>query len=766
MAKTGNVPPRQEAPTYQRQSSIQPVADTAHLRYGEALRGHTAMTDMLGSLGQQIAQNLANEQAREKGIEAAKTPGRFLFPNINETTKTFNDSYRREEAQVLQFEAEKFLNNVYHESALDENPNAKTLFTFEDTAKRGIDDVLSQSKNVTPELKRHLEKSYESKYQHLSERVFDSNRKYLKQQNAAQLELNVTEMNNSMIDGNPEMSQSYRNQALQNIYTAAEQNNTPPEQVELEEKKLKNKFIAGKLQREYIDTPNKDKPKFIADLQRNPPEDMSPDEKDSLVAGMLQFSNKYDAAFKGEQYLAYNDALTKIETGTLTSEDLARLDSDNSVDAYQLSDLKNKSIIKSTKEIKKSQDANSIISNSNKPIFLSNVSSQKINETVDEYILPQAAEKKGGYLSLSDQAVELANFKAPVTSYQERLSAAIKDGAPEDLLDAAVAIKFAQTNNPALIRDMDKNDLAVANLYETISKNPIYQGQEGATKARDDIYKVDEKMKEARQSMLNTYLRDKKFYDSTVAPKRVADVLSDGFFSASKKIPAEAIVDYMALLRNEVLRSGNLNVAKESAKQQLKDTYQGTTINNINGEVMKRSPEQAYPGLGYVLNNDKVRALKDVVNANKALRENGSFAMNELDWENEPDTTDLLSKPIDDNELTIKINGKPRKVVISSDIATQFSPIPQSTWAFEYLDDNGIRQPIIDPNGNGTSYRWIPDTKLFESIPDKYPEVQLKLAEQERNKFLQNQDSKRKYFNEEDVELLNQNPFYTRGYND
>jgi len=721
----------QEPPQYERTQGIVPGAQSVD--FSVAMRGSESFAKALGAIGAQIAQRASNQQATQLGIEAAQNPGRTLLPDINEATAHFNEAYKNEEYKVLQFEGEKYLSNIYNDLASDPNPTSESLLEFEKNAQNGIQSILGQSKGPhASELKRHFEKVYNSQFMDLSNKVEASNRRYLKEQTAAQLEQSSDGMVTAIRNGDVELGQSYFNQSLKNLYESAAINNTPLEKVAIQEQQLRSQYLSAQLQKGYIDSPNKDKPKYLAEARDNLPEDMSAEDKDSIVAGLEQFSRKYDSAFKGQQYLNYNQAKMKIASREFTASDLADLE--DKVNAYQLSDLEIEATKVSAAESRNLSSAQEILKYSDNPVFLANQSDKNINYTVDSVILPQAEAEKGEPLSLSEQAMVLSNFKTPVPSLSKRLSAAIRDGSPMDLVDASIAVSFAQANNPALIRNMSKDDIAVANLYQSISKNPKYSGEEGAIRARDSVYNLTPEIKEERQRKVDAYYKSKELNTSKGAIREASKSIQTGFFSTTKKLPAGASTVYLDILRNEIMRSGDPVIAEKMAKDQMKEIYQETDINNISGEVMVNAPEKAYPNLGYVLKNDMVRALKGVVDSNKQMQANGDFVFTELDWENAPDTSNILDEPIHQGDLKIKINGKERKVVVISDLATQFSPVPQATYAFAYLDDNGISQPILSPTGKGTPYRWIPDSGLYKDIVDNYPNIQLKIAQEIKRK--------------------------------
>ena len=731
MAKTGNPPPRQEAPSYQRQSNIQPVADTAHLRYAEAMSGSpssTAFSDVLGSIGQQIAQNASSEQARLKGVEAAKTPGRTLFPAFNDTTKAFNDAYRSEESQILQFEAEKFLNNVYHESSLDLNPSAKTLFTFEETAKKGIDDVLSQSENITPDIKRHLEKSYESKYLHLSERVFDSNRRFLKEQNAAQQQLNETEMMNSMRDGNPEASQSYYNQALQNIYSAAAQNNTPPEKVALQERALKRDYVTGNLQRQYIDTPNKDKPAFLANAREKISEDVGAEDADAIVAGLEKFSNQYESSYKSQQYINYIKYKSKLDNGEMTKADLAEMEDE--VDASQLSKLQLDAAKGGSKSFKLENNARQIVENYDNGVFLFNQTPAPINHAVDKIIIPIAEQQKGEALTLAEQGELLSSFKAPVESYQNRLSGALEVGSDEQKLDAARAINSLKSSNPVVLKGMSKNDLALASMYKKYSQDPKYQGPGGLDLIKDKMLAITPEAREERQRQVRTYSRDNHFNDADYLKIQTYQAL-DIKYKKGKTPPLKtgATTEYANLVIDGIYTTGDEEIAKKDAAAQMKANY-----GVYGGKVMRTPPTKVYTDMGYVLENSKMKAVKEMVDTNNDIKKNGGFALNDLEWADAPDFSDMTSRPLGSGNPKIKIDGVLRDVVIDSDLDTQLSSLENMSWSLGYLDEFGQMMPLINPFARTGNYRFKPSKELYQETQSN-PEVVKKISDYEQEQL-------------------------------
>ena len=395
-------------------------------------------------------------------------------------------------------------------------------------------------------------------------------------------------------------------------------------------------------------------------------------------------------------------------------------------------------------------ESQGVLQNFDNPIFLSNVTPAPINHAVDKVIIPQAEAQKGEPLTLTEQSQLLSTFKAPVQSFQNRISAGLQYGDMNQRLDAARALAVAKEKNPILVKGMTKDEMALADMYASKALDPKYQTPDGADKIRDEIYKVDEDTQKERARQVNTYVKDHQLNDAIVLKNATVKALG---LKPSKelKLPAGLTNVYMNLIRDNILRTGDTKQARDAADFEIKQNYG----QDNNGKVKFMPPEKVYTNLGYVLQNDKLRAVKEMVDVNKKIKADGGYPLHDIEWPDEPDLSDLLKEPITKGPVKLKIDGHLRELEFDSDLTTQFSTSDDMSWSLGYVNEYGIVNPLINPNSRMGTYRFVPNKELYIEAQNNskiiqnitkhemsdYEKQQLDIALKKRNdKFLKGKD--------------------------
>jgi hypothetical protein len=721
-----------DVPEYKRGNRIEPGAPVQG--FEQAYSNLGAATRDIGAFGNQLAQNAANQIARQKGIDAAQTPGRKLIPAFTQADSEFTTAYKQEEANVLQFQGNQSLKKLYTEANKNPNPTSADLNLYEKNAKKSIDDLLqlSDTSNKT-NLKRALENSYDGYFYDLANKVDNSNRRYMSDSLSAQSESTRELMSSAARDGRTGDAEALYQERLKQIDQKAALEGLSAERVAYLKNDEKEFYANGHGEYEYLKKTEQEKPEYIASIRKDPDsheflKGLNRAQQDRVIGRVQQFANQYESAFKGQQYINYANLLAKSNMGQLSQEDIESSINDGKITAHQLADLKLRQSNASSKSNRIHNEATGIVQNYDNPIFLANTTDAPRNYAADKIIIPLAEREKGGPLTLSEQSQLLTSFKAPVESLQKRISAGLTSGTPAQKIDAAQSVAIAKEANPLLVKGMSKNDLALAGLYNSYSKNPQAMTEEGMKSIEDKIFNISKEDLEERQLKTDTYFKDRGLNDA--GHLRYETLRALGLNNKSKIAldPGLTIV-YANKIRDAIMRTGDISQAEEDASFELKQYYGP----DDQGEVMYMPPNKAYTDLGYILNNDQLRSVKEMVDKNTEYKNKNGFVMTELEWENPPDFSKMTSGPLHEGSLKLKVNGEMRPIVVKSDITTQLSPLNDLSWAIGFLDNNKIFNPLIDPYARFGTYRFWPNKEFLESS-ERDPDIKMRIADHEIEK--------------------------------
>lgn len=665
------------------------------------------------------AQQASSDLGQALGQIRGERPGGFVVPEIFENQKSFHDAYKKEEFVNLSYDGALALEKM--KLLASRNPTRGNLQTYQKEGNKVIEDILDiASPGNKNELKRYLESNFDNGALNIAERNFKKEQEDMLHQGNIKQDQAIKNVYNNSFTGNKELSEKDKEIAIANVYSMINSHLINAEEgvkrIEtIEKMQTRGEFDAKA--KEWTD--NGTFEENIKQYAENKPENITPIEHQENVANMMQYHNQYQSALSGQQYLTYMGTLNQIQSGVQLSPtqlDSAKQEMGPSYAVKLDHDL-----------IKVSSKQNEIVNLSNEmqpdignPVKMSKWSDGDVDK-VFNLRLNQAAQQAGvnpEEIPLTDQAQIASGMGAPVKSFTEKLENAVKYGGSEMATNASRAIRTLQHNSPVTISKLDKNANATANLYDLYARNTSINGEEALKAARNDVYNIDDNTKKQRIEAVDQWYKDKKYNNYNVKLKAIAEgigVTSGLFNSANPKlVPAGLTTIVDGLVNSMAQRVPSPEIAWNMAMDELKKTYKETNTNNRK-EIMALTPETTLPGNEIWQQNDKIRAIKNMVDKNKELKEKNGFVYNELDWPDAPDTNNLVDKLLVDGDIKINVDGKPSKIVIVSDIITQLSPIQQPSWQLNYIDEKGMQIPLMDMNGPNAVARWVPDISRLES---------------------------------------------------
>jgi hypothetical protein len=384
-------------------------------------------------------------------------------------------------------------------------------------------------------------------------------------------------------------------------------------------------------------------------------------------------------------------------------------------------------------EIKKDKDVqlfNNIVRDFPDPVKMASYKPEQIDMAFNKLVGQQEQQlgMQSGSMDLPSRAKLATNIQREVPVLEKQLSAAANFGGAKQAAQAVQAMKFLQQNNPIVISGLKDKDKAVLDTFGDYISNTTLPPEDAIKAARGDV-NVDENIQQER-------LKAWKEYDKTVYPdlksklNHIANGLNakSGLFNTNDPtlLPSGISVAYDRIMAKTAVHYRDPKMADAAVMDELAKVNQVTYTNNRK-EVMAFPPEILYPNQEIFLHSEKVRQLKEYVEQNNDRKANKGFVFNQLEWidndENDPSS-----------DIKLKIDGVARKIIISSDLATQYGADGIPSWAFSYLDENNVPYPLMDLNGPGTVKRWSPDFNVQAKKYKEYEKSQREKAKTERDK--------------------------------
>ncbi len=720
-----------DIPEYRRNTGITPAGSSGSFQAATA--GVAKSHELMGDISSGLAQTASNEKARLDGIEAAKTPGRKLFPAFTQSDQAFVRSYKEEEYNSLIYNGHKYLNDSYELAS--KNPTASSLKSFQNGAQKALEGYVSQSQqDLAPGLKRALEQMYDSKYYQLANAVEARNKKNMTANFRHGFSVDMENVGNFHLQGMHEAATEAYSRNIGNINNALANDLITSDQAkEFKDAALidnESKYMTYRAIENEKEGGGEgyDLLKFMAD---NRDEKLTPLQQLEVNKHVKSALDTRQSMLATQQQLDYTKAKSTLQSGNLTPA--AMIDIQDQLSAQQFASFELEVAKYNAKAGQATNNLNSMLPNFGDAAAMSQYSNKQMDSVFEQILQQQKgnAERNGEEFkgSLIDQAMIAQDIKREVPSLVKKMDAAINFGSPEQALEAVRAYEMLKTNNEIGVQSIDPKTKSVGRLYSLYANNTSNTPEEALSRARGDVYGVSDDVRAERQENMKEYLKAKNLNTYQGKINHIAKSLgTKHWFGKNEIIPAGITTKYSELLYD---MAGDTPLAEEAdamVMDELRKTYKKTNTNN-RAEIMKIPPESVLPNVGNFIENDKARALKDFVDKNQAIRKSGGVTFNELSWDGAPDLTkDLIEDKLVDGDLIINIDGKKRKVVVVTDQVTERPADGSYSWAFNYILDDGRQAPLMDLYNPSASARWYPDTRYVKSRQERFEKEQMNKA--------------------------------------
>lgn len=717
-------------PEYQRSVGItpaEPVLSDAYEQVGDALYGS------LEKLGMNVAKNASIERATIEGVKAGKKPGRSLFPAFTASDKAFVDAYKKEEYSNVSREAESFLNKTSFE--VKKNPTPESLNEFQKSASAHIKKLSSMiTEENRGQFERDANSAFEAKYFRVANYVETENARRMKQSFKLNLESSSSEIQDLYASGLNEKAQEKLKTTEAYIRSQREAGflETDDEMNALLQS-ARNTAETAKAQAGLSHALEEGRGAEYLSERAELPQTQKNIEINKVLS--KQFKD-YNSLISANSQLKKLEAMTLARQKSLTDDKFIELkegmtEKDKLIADYRVAKINGRNFVDSNL-------IDYINKNKGNAVKLSNIDEKGFDAWYKDSVnkTAQLLGKEPDSLSFEEKTGIIEGLKSPVPAFHNELESAIKNGDITQANDAAAAIAYLQDENPSALRDFDKESINVGGLFRNYTQNPNVQPEEALEKARLEVASIDPTIKQMRLKRYDDFVKDKGYANLTKLNKHIASELD----IKNKNVTDDLAGSYLSRMRNEILSNGDAKLSEKNVISEMKQIYQKTNINGKE-QLMINAPERSMSEYGFYQDNDKARAVKDMVNQNKEYQ----FKFNELEWEGEePDTSgDMFLKKLYKGDLKIKVDGVPRKIVIQDDVFSLLSPDSKPSWPIAYEDNNGIAIPLMDPNNPGEQYRWEADLEGADEKLDAYEEEQLAIANKVRLEALEREEFER-----------------------
>jgi len=663
-----------EPPKFERTNPIKPAQAVTGFSQAMESVGKAAY-GQIERMSSDIAQESANKFAQVMGIEAAQKDlkagkSRNLIP-LGQADKLFNQTYQQEQAQELGFQGQQMLQAFM--KAASKSPTGDALGEYEQYGKQGIEQLINQApKSAQSNLRRHLEDTYVTGYNKLSERVEAAGRAYteanqLKQAN--QLDSNIT--NRTLEDGKDAGLEALKRklefiEASENRYIATGgTEGYDPNTAAIARKQATERWQAAAHQAEWQVAHNEGKgSEYLQQLRESPPKGLEPSQQDALIKSVLGYVGEYQAALSAQQTIDYIKYATMVDTGKMT--EAALLQARKDISEKQLAELEHRIAVRAFKmkdetdlyNTYKDQFGNSVAMSSAKPDQL-----DKIFEKHVQVVMAQREAETGEpqTATLADRAQLARPIQATIPIINKQVSAAVKSENPEVAVMGANILEALKGNQFAMA-GVSANDRALAKGIT----NRIARGsppEQAVAFARERVAGLTEKGIDENKRIFQTLLKGA----GSGSQKDLSNVVNQEAFVAKQmgqdgKLPPGMATDFMSAAQDYfLLDSEDLDKSFAYAKEEIRRTY-----NPYLGNSPDEKPEEMYLAPSVLTNLNPIEVQNALANS----------------------LSELFTKQFEDKRLASRYEFDPARILPPSVASMQSSRILSEA---RRLQENGGR---------------------------------------------------------------------------
>ncbi len=623
-----------DLPEYTRQQTIQPQA--APIQMEQAVSQAHVGINLIGKLGQQLAQESSNQQARLAGTEAGKTPGRTLLPPLTESDKEFTNAYKAQEYATVMNNTSQHLRNLYTKAI--RNPTQHSLLEFMTRAQQGISDA---TEKLTPEnqhrARQDLQGVYLTAQNEIDDKVYGHNQKTQRDRFTNDLSTLVRLVNDVGLK-NPDEATRLTNEYINNL-ESYKGLFTDDELKEFTKILIDNLGTTHKLRdAQALIRAGKMEAK-LKELAKLP---ATMDNIDTANIYKNAYNN-YQSMVTASENITYAQYTQKRIEGRLSEADTAYLKRELSPLRFAEFELDTAKWILANKD--KQDMYNFYEKNKGNAIALSELTPGQLDDVFAEN-LKRISEQTGRPVDFATEANLAKEIDIPIPSFTKKLNNAIASSNPAIAALGAQIYGQMSLNYPRAVSGVTTdNGLRAESLNRLLSTDvPLEEAMQSINKLYETLSPTQIREREETYKFLAK--DDKNLKNIEKQKEYLADKLGlNPWFGNSLSLPDGAVLEFMDLVKSNYIKSGNIADAKEDAWKRVQTLYQKTNINGRE-QLMRNAPTRW-------MKDDEARDALDKQLFNLFAENNKDFEMN--DTSNSLFSYRLLAKDLKDAKTSEEI---------------------------------------------------------------------------------------------------------------
>jgi hypothetical protein len=281
---------------------------------------------------------------------------------------------------------------------------------------------------------------------------------------------------------------------------------------------------------------------------------------------------------------------SRIEAGALREDELVKLEGHVSDKKYK--DLKKQYIRVAEKQGKERQELRDLGVRVASGDDISDVKPAAINKYYD-HAIKLASDKLGRPLNLEEEARLATSIPSPVSDYAAKLETNVKTGSLDKAEEIIGAYSYINDlNKPTLDSKFDSEAATIVDHAQQLVERGGLDPKEALSSARELVFNSDER---TRQIRIKTFKDEKAFKSNNIQETAASDLDAETFLGTNL-ISREDSETYKELVSFSYQKHGDLESARNFAKNQMKKTHGYTSINGSE-QFMFEPPEKHFPDL-------------------------------------------------------------------------------------------------------------------------------------------------------------------------
>lgn len=625
-----------ETPIFQKTEKLETSGGVQS--FGQAARQSAADTNILSSMGSNLAIGAATKRAELSGIELGKTPQGDVLPAITQSDKAFEAAYRNQAQATLSLQGQDLMNKSLF-SLQEAGPlTAGGIQEFNASMSKGFEDI---AKNSPTADQANLMNSFNNSLMETSQKLQTNLLKQTQAQAAdtrnGSLSNSSTNMFESIVNGNMQGAEEARNDAVTSVVEMFNAGQISGSQRDTKLQEIKLSFITGEEYSGYLDAKSEGKgAKYLSDFGKSKRDDMTTVEQMQVGQKILALIKNDQATDNMHQANLNSESKAKVDAGAVTAADTARYEKEMTKEGFDTFMI---SMDKATaKSIKKIDKVNAVLENYNSSQTPNFASKEDINAAYNA--TTQAVQQNNPEMTdAMARGVAANNAAFPIPEHLDFINGLATSSVGADIEVAGNLIRSLEQTKASNLDGLSKTSRGMTMAYDKLRRKGL-SPEASAAEADKAIFGVTETESNARGLKWKSE-NDRVFGSPNkgTTDVRIDNIISGAreFMGLGKKERVTNEVDYSLAVQASYKENydmfGDFDTAKEMTRKEFEEASRRSTYNNAPGDnnptITMGAVEMVYdltPGTEYYVKDEAAEQLKPFIDRynKQATLEGGS----------------------------------------------------------------------------------------------------------------------------------------------